>query len=115
MKRIIFFILLGIATFSMIHAVDSMYRLWQKKDIILQTKKEVEKEQQENKKLKEQLQIIGKSSFVEEEARNKLFMVKPGEKVIFIPPHALPNVSKQQPVALSRLSNWAQWWRLFVK
>ena len=112
MKKIIFFTVIVIATFSMVHSVQSMYSLWQKRDIIVSTQQEVKKEQEENTKLKKQLQVISQSSFVEEEARNKLFMTKPGEEAVIIP-EGLATSSGTQKQPQGQLSNWQQWWKLF--
>jgi cell division protein FtsB len=113
MKKIIFFTVLGVAIFSMIHSVQSMYSLWQKKDIIAQMQKDVQKEQEENTKLKKQLQIVSQPSFVESEARNKLFMTKPGEETVFIPKDALASHSGVPQEVQEHLSNWHQWWNVF--
>jgi len=113
MKRILFFTVIVVAVLSMIHSVQSVYNLWQKKDIIAQTKKEVQNEQEENKKLTQQLQTVSTSAFVEEEARNKLFMAKPGEKLVFIPASELATTAGATKQPTTHLSNWQQWWRLF--
>lgn len=113
MKKILFFTVLVIAIFSMIHSIESVYSLWKKRDIIVQTQQEVKKEEEENKKLKQQLQTISSPSYVEEEARNKLFMVKSGEKVVFIPASALATRSGEQETADQQLSPWEQWFKLF--
>ncbi|MDE2588833.1 MAG: septum formation initiator family protein [Patescibacteria group bacterium] len=115
MKRIIFFTLIAIAILSMVHSVQSVYSLWQKRDIILQTQKEVQKEQTENSKLKQQLQVISQSAFVEEQARDKLFMVKSGEKMVFIPTDEMSTRSGRQFAVEQTLSSWQQWWNLFFK
>ena len=113
MKRIIFFTLIGIAIFSMVRSVESVVSLWQKREIILETQRGVKKEQEENKKLKQELQAISQPIYVEQEARNKLFMVKPGEKVVFIPGDTVASYSAQGPLLPEKLSNWEAWWHLF--
>lgn len=113
MKRILFFTVIAIAILSMVHSVESVYNLWQKQNIISQTQKRVQTDEKENKKLQEQLHVISQSSFVEEEARNKLFMVKPGEQMVFIPADALASPSGTPETSVDLLSSWEQWWRLF--
>lgn len=115
MKRILFFTVTAIAILSMVHSVESVYSLWQKRDIILQMQKQVQSDQEENKKLKQQLQETSQSGFVEEEARNKLFMVKPGEKMVLIPSSLIASSSGGMSVPSGSVSSWQQWWNLFFK
>lgn len=57
--------------------VHSIYDLWKKQDLVVSAKDELAKEKQKNQELKTQLVYVQSGEFVEEEARNKLFMVKP--------------------------------------
>lgn len=67
-----------------------------------------------NRQLKKKLSDIQSPQFIEEEARNKLGMGKPGETVIIIPEETLKlmleSSSSAQPV---RLPNYIGWFRVF--
>ena len=110
MKKILFFISLGISVLIIIHLVTSIYTLWHKQDLLTQAQKELQKEQAENKKLQHQLKIVSTDQFVEEEARNKLFMVKPGEGEILI---AQVSQAQKVPHQQDTSPNWKKWLDLF--
>ena len=72
--------------------------------------KQVQKERREHMGLEIQLTEAAKQGYIEAQARNKLFLVKPGEQVVI-----LSEGSKKQksgtPVAIK--PNWQQWLELF--
>lgn len=85
MKKV-FYILIALASlYIMNNLVHSIYSLWQKKDLITQAKVELAKQQNTNEKLQDQLKEVKRKDFIEEEARDKLFMVRGGEQVVILP------------------------------
>lgn len=91
----------------------SIIDVWNKQDLLIQAQKKLELEKQANQKLKAQLSIVDSKEFVEEEARNKLFMGKPGEQPVIIPQNLLKPKENKKSVDLR--SNWQKWWDLFFK
>lgn len=71
-------------------------------------KQELDKAKEENRRLKVRLTQVNSDSFVEEEARDKLFLVKPGESGVILPHETTENASKKP-----ELPNWQKWLRLF--
>ena len=69
----------------------------------------VQQAQQTHDFLAQQLQYVKTTHFVEEEARNKLGMVKPGEHIIIAPP---PPTQKLTTQTLPD-PNWKKWLKLF--
>ncbi len=111
MKKILFFAVL-IGSFLIINnLVRSIADLWHKQDLIEQAKIDVEKEKKDNQKIKEQLSKAQSEQFVEEQARNKLFLVKPDEKFALIPQNLLNTASPS--ASMPPLPNWQQWLKLF--
>ena len=88
--------------------------LWQKQDLIEQAKTRLVKEEEENKELKKKLLVASTEGFLEEEARNKLFMVKEGEKTVVIP-ESLLKKAKPQDYKKAPVSNPQAWFQLFFK
>lgn len=69
-----------------------------------------------NRELKKKLTQIQSSEFIEEQARDKLGLAKPGETVIIIPEDKLKSVMGGTVSAQQlRLPNWLGWWRVFFK
>lgn len=112
MKRIVFIIIIILASLSIVNSVESIYSLWKKQDVLIATRKELEKDKNKNQQLQNELKIVSNSQFVEEEARNKLFMNKPGENTVFIPGDLLATTSAQIQ-APTPAPNWLLWWKLF--
>jgi cell division protein FtsB len=111
MKRISFLLIIVVLLFIIIRLTSSIYTLWHKQDLLTNAQRQLQEEQKENSTLKKQLTTVKSTQFLDEEARNKLLMVKPGESEVIIDPnllHASSSAQKKQ-----NLSNWQQWWELF--
>lgn len=113
MKRILFIIFIVISFVIIYNFSSSIYRLLSKKDVLIQAQNELKKTQMQNAELKKQLSHVKNPEFVEEQARDKLFLVKPGEKTVVIPQSLLPT-----PIPLKKLiispSNWQKWMAIFA-
>lgn len=110
MKRIIFIILVLFLIGVIVNLSVSLVTLWSKKDLLTTASNTLEKEQKEHVALQQQLKQVQDPSFIEEQARDKLFLGKPGDVIVLIPtasPSATEKVSGgNEPV-------WQQWWKLF--
>ena len=112
MKKIIFIVIIILASLSIVNSLRSVYSLWKKQEVITQASHELAKEKEKNKELKTQLKDVSSQGYVEEEARDKLFMVKPGENTVIIPKDLLATDSAKKTIETPK-SNWQQWWELF--
>lgn len=110
MKKILFLITITASLFIIKDLLYSIYTLWHKNDLLIVAQRELIKERKQNLKLRTELSEASKATFIEEEARNKLFMVKPGESVVVVPevPHKTELKVSEKP-----LPTWQQWWELF--
>lgn len=109
MKKIVFFVVLVASVFAINNLVRSIYSLWNKQDLLSLAQKDVEKEKAENIELLQKLKIVESEEFIEKEARNKLFMVKPGEHLV-----VLPSIEpKKEQKTNVDLPNWQKWLNLF--
>lgn len=113
MKKIVFIGIVIVSLLVIKNLSFSIYNLWGKKDLIILAQKELEEEEQRNRKLRKQLEIAEKDSFVEQEARNKLFLVQPGENIIVLP-NATAS-SEKNVLNSSSKKNWQLWLALFFK
>lgn len=66
-------------------------------------------EQKEQAYLSQKLYYAKTDAFVEEEARQKLGLVRPGEQIV-VDQKILPVTPKSEPIAVP---NWQKWLRLF--
>jgi cell division protein FtsB len=113
MKNILFISVLIASVFVINNLVRSIYNLSQKQDLVVEAKKELNKQEIENERLKSELAFVESEEFIEEAARNKLFLVKPGEKEVLIPQGLIENMSSPSANLQKIESNWKKWWELF--
>ena len=112
MKKVIFFVIIVIFLFIINNFFHSIYRMWQKQDLIVSARKELAREKSEQRKLSNDLEKVKKPTYLEEEARNKLFLVKPGEEIVVIPSNA-PAMANKPRLAKKAEPIWQQWYKLF--
>jgi cell division protein FtsB len=68
--------------------LESISTLWHKRDLIVQTQPELDKEKSLQTMLSKQSLAQAKDPlYLEQQARNKLFLIKPGEQEVVIPAH----------------------------
>lgn len=111
MKRIVFICFLCLSLVVIYNLVSSIVSLLQKHDVLSSAQQELEKEKKENKELVQKYTYAKSPEFVEEEARNKLFLVKHGESQVILPQEALKK--KQEPQKAEETPNWKKWFDLF--
>ena len=110
MKKAIFILIVLVLLFIINGLAHSIYDLWHKQDLLTTAQRELSIEKMENQKLKGELSYVKNQSFIEEQARNKLFLVKPGEQEVLISPDLGQKQAKQQA---QNIPNWQKWLALF--
>jgi cell division protein FtsB len=113
LKKIGFFSFLIIAFFAINGLTGSIISLWQKQSLITQAQNELTGTKRQNALLKQQLSVVSGPQFVEEEARDKLFLIKPGEGVIVIPKDVLQASSARKKSVVDTRPDWKKWLDLF--
>ncbi len=112
MKRVLFLTVLLASLFIIKNLLISIYTLWQKQDLIVQTQRELEREEKKNQTLKKQVANTESPTFLEEQARNKLFMTKPGESQVVLPKNAFATDAGKQ-IQHQQKPSWLLWKELF--
>lgn len=108
MKKIIYIISVIVLLFIINGLAHSIYDLWTKRDVVSEAQRTLEQEKAENQKLKKELSRVRTKEFIEEEARNKLFLTKPNEKVVIF-----PTATKSAEIKETPKPNWQKWLGLF--
>ncbi|MBI2026099.1 MAG: septum formation initiator family protein [Candidatus Levybacteria bacterium] len=94
---------------SLIH---SIYNLWQKQDLVTSAQKELDKERQLNQKLKAQIEYAQTPQFIEQQAHDKLFLVRPDQQEVLFSDK--PIFSESNVKMKENVPNWKQWLNLFL-
>lgn len=110
-KTILFIIVVIVCIIIINVLARSIYDTWRKKDLVVKAKANLAQEKEENRKLKLQLSMVNEPNFVEKEARDKLFLVKPGESGVIVP-EDLVNEKKEKVVKIT--PNYQQWINLIL-
>lgn len=114
MKRFVFFTIVIISLFVMQNMVRSIYSLWQKRDLLVQRENELIKQKQEHARLTEEQRKVESEGYIEKEARNKLFLQKPGESRVVVDKRLIEAVAGSKTEAKKdNRPNWQQWLELF--
>ena len=90
----------------------NIYRLLKAGDQVKLAQQRLEELEKEHQELLERREYYQSEEFVEQEARNRLNMGKPGETVVILP----PNVGEGGEITSTpapELPNWQKWVRLF--
>lgn len=112
MKKIIFIIITIASLLIIKNFVVSIYDLWQKNNLVVEAQKELENEKKKNQNLKKDLAKAQSSKFIEQEARNKLLLVKEGEQKVIIPKELIASQAAKNEV-VNNEPNWKKWLQLF--
>ncbi len=109
MKKAIYLIIFLISLYIINSFVHSIYNLSQKKYLIINTREELEREKEEHARLTNELTLVKRQDYIEEEARNKLFLVQPGETLVVIPSPPQISSEAEKRENIDHLPIWKQW------
>lgn len=116
LKKIGFFIIVVFFLFIINDLMHSIYNLWQKHDLTDRARRTLSAEKKKNDELEEQLRDVTQPQFIEKEARDKLFLVKPGEGIVVIEPTVYMQASgSSEGKFKDKRPNWRQWWETFFR
>lgn len=110
-KNIFFISAVIICLIIIYNLATSTYELWSKKYLVTDAEAQLQAEKEENKRLKAQLSFVKSNEFVEQEARNRLLMVKEGEAEVIVPKELL---EKKEKKVEKKVPNHIQWIELFL-
>lgn len=102
---------IGVIVFLVVahNLIRNTYSLWQRQNVVVEARNELERVKKENIELKNKLEIVMEPGFSEREARDKLLFSKPGEKIVLLPREP----EKIVAVTDNTLPAWRQWIALF--
>ena len=110
MKKILPIIVIIILLIVIKNNASSIFRTLEDENTAENLKEKLISEQKKNQFLKEHLFYVKTDQFVEEEAREKLLMTRPGEYVVIAPTASPLN---QEKIEIDTRPNWRKWWELF--
>ena len=110
------YIIVVVILFAMINNLaHAIYSTWQKQDLIKKAQQDLTDVKNENLQLKSDLARVQKPQFIESEARDKLYLTKPGETIIVLPTGSVIAPVAITPTPTPREENWELWQKRFLK
>jgi cell division protein FtsB len=115
-KKAISILLPLIGLVFVVQSSYSIYQLVRKSDVLGERKKQLKQLEQTQEKLKKDLSNSYTPFFIEEEARNKLGLIKPGETLVYVEKDA--STSGMQEIEevegkRGKKTVLEQWWDVF--
>lgn len=105
--KTILFVIAVIVSLVIINILGrSIYDTWRKKDLVVKAKTNLAQQKEENRKLKLQLSMVNDPNFVEKEARDKLFLVKPGESGVIVPQDLINKKERKEVIVVPNYQQW---------
>lgn len=110
-KKVAFFVTIAVCLVIINGLIHSIIDLWNKQDLVERARQDLNREKRANEELKAQLTYVKSEEFLETQARDKLFMVKPGESEVLVPPDLVKKEEEEKPPPPPA---WKQWLNLFL-
>ncbi len=112
MKKIVYILVVFGLVLVINSLIHSIYNLWQKQDLVTMAQKELDKEKELNQKFKAQIEYAKTPQFIEQQAHDKLFLVRPGQQEVLFSDK--PIFTEENVKIQSNIPNWKQWLDLFL-
>ncbi len=113
MRKFVVIALLVASLFIIHNLVSSIYSFWRKQDLLVTAQQELSQKRKEKESLTRELTRVKDPSFIEQEARDKLFLVKPGEQIVLVPPEGMKEATQSAGKPRRKEANWKEWLNLF--
>lgn len=111
MKKAVFILIVIVMLLIINSLIHSIYELWHKQDLLTSAQKELDGQKLKNQKLKAEFSYTQTPQFIDEQAHNKLFLVKPGEQSVLISQKLIQKPADKK--AKDNIPNWQKWLQLF--
>ena len=109
MKKIAVFVVIIILLILIKNTAFSIFTLLNNAGYSQKLKSQLDAQTQKNKFLKERLSYVKTDDFAGQEAREKLGLTKPGEKIVILP----KKEEKKDQGQTEDKPNWQKWWEMF--
>ena len=110
MKKLLPILIILILLLTIKNNLFAIFKTVEDKNTAETLRQKLSTEEKRNQFLKEQLYYVETDQFVEEEAREKLGMSRPGEYIVIAPTPAPLN---REQIEVNTNPNWRRWLELF--
>ena len=114
-KKITFGIIILIVIVVAYNLINQIISTLSVSDRLGQALESVHQAEIKNKELKKKLSEIKSPEFIEEQARDKLGLAKPGETVVIIPDEKIKEILGATSSSEPKFPNWLGWFKVFFR
>lgn len=90
--------------------ISSIINLRENSHIVSTLNSSLNEEKKKDQFLKEELYFVQTPEYIEQQAREKLGLVKPGEHIVLAPE---ASSTPQTVTKIDNTPNWEKWWKVF--
>ena len=114
-RRVVFWILTGAGLYLIVIMARGLWEVINSRSRVDVARVRAEELARKKQELEQKLVYVETDEFVEKEAREKLLLSRPGEKVVLLPPIATGSMALRREVDEKEeiLVPWQQWARVF--
>lgn len=114
-KKISFLLVISLSILFIVNLARQTTSALQAGGRLDQAADELARLQDQNRQLRQKLAQTQTLYSIEEQARNKLNLVKPNETIVIIDPALISTqIEQNKPVILPKQENWQGWLKLFL-
>lgn len=112
-RKTLYIAVVVIGIYLIINLTGTIIRLWQKQEKVRIAQLELDQLTKQNKDLQVKLDYVARPEFIEQEAREKLGLVLPGERQVIIREQSPTTPSSGSSQSKNWWDNWQKWLKLF--
>lgn len=112
-KKALQIVIIVIGVSLIVNLTRDILRLLKAGERIKVAENKLEQVEEERNLLLEKKEYYASEEFIEETARDKLNMARPGETIVILPPNLAEVVGRKEKEPVRELPNWQKWWDLF--
>ncbi|MFC1647308.1 septum formation initiator family protein, partial [Patescibacteria group bacterium] len=111
----LFHLIILVVGFGMVIGLSrSAYDIWKRQDVIVQRENALKELEDENNRLKRELESAESPEFIEKEARKTLGLAKPGETIVLMQKSTISAEARTKRAEKPQEKpSWKVWWSLF--
>lgn len=96
-----------------VNLTKDIFRLLKAGEQVKIAERKLEEAKLEKEEFFKKKEYYASEEFIEEAARDKLNMARPGETIVVLPQNLAEVIGRKEKERLPELPNWQKWWKLF--
>ena len=112
-KKVIQVAIIIIGLSLIVNLTKDIFRLLKAGEQVKFAERKLEEAKLEKEEILKKKEYYASEEFIEEAARDKLNMARPGETIVVLPQNLAEVIGRKEKETFPKLPNWQKWWKLF--